>query len=55
MIPALKSVVAHYTNDSTWAIVRPPLTELTAAQAKTVIDGLKRLAFDMPGIRAMDS
>ena len=54
MIPALKSVVAHYTNDSTWAIVRPPLTELTAAQAKTVVDGLKRLAFDMPGIRAMD-
>ena len=28
----------------------PPLTELTAAQAKNVIDGLKRLGFDMPGI-----
>ena len=50
MIPALKAVVAHYTGDPDWAIVRPPLTELTAAQAKNVIDGLKKLDFDMPGI-----
>jgi hypothetical protein len=26
------------------------LIELTAAQAKSVIDGLRRLNFDMPGI-----
>jgi 4-hydroxy-tetrahydrodipicolinate synthase len=50
MIPALKAVVAHYSNDPQWATVRPPLTELTAAQAKNVIDGLKKLGFDMPGI-----
>lgn len=50
MIPALKAVVAHYTGDPAWAIVRPPLSELTAAQAKNVIDGLKKLDFDMPGI-----
>ena len=50
MIPALKAVVAHYTNEPEWATVRPPLTELTAAQAKNVIDGLKKLDFDMPGI-----
>ncbi len=50
MIPALKSVVAHYTNEPEWATVRPPLTELTAAQAKNVIDGLKKLDFDMPGL-----
>ena len=50
MIPALKAVVAHYTGDPDWAILRPPLTELTAAQAKNVIDGLKKLDFDMPGI-----
>lgn len=50
MIPSLKAVVAHYTNDPEWATVRPPLTELTAAQAKNVIDGLKKLNFDMPGI-----
>ena len=50
MIPALKAVVAHYANDPEWATVRPPLTELTAAQAKAVIDGLKKLNFDMPGL-----
>jgi 4-hydroxy-tetrahydrodipicolinate synthase len=50
MIPALKAVVAHYTNEPEWATVRPPLTELTAGQAKNVIDGLKKLDFDMPGI-----
>jgi 4-hydroxy-tetrahydrodipicolinate synthase len=50
MIPALKAVIAHYTNDPEWATVRPPLTELTAVQAKNVIDGLKKLDFDMPGI-----
>jgi 4-hydroxy-tetrahydrodipicolinate synthase len=50
MIPALKAVVAHYANDPQWATVRPPLTELTAAQAKAVIDGLKKLGFDMPGL-----
>jgi len=52
MIPALKAVVAHYSNDPQWATVRPPLTELTAAQAKGVIDGLKKLGFDMPGLGA---
>jgi 4-hydroxy-tetrahydrodipicolinate synthase len=50
MIPALKAVVAHYSKDPQWVTVRPPLTELTAAQAKNVIDGLRRLSFDMPGI-----
>jgi 4-hydroxy-tetrahydrodipicolinate synthase len=51
MIPALKQVVAHYTGDPLWATVRPPLVGLTAEQAKDVIDGLKPLGFDMPGIR----
>lgn len=51
MIPALKSVVAHYAKDAAWATVRPPLTELSEAQAKQVIDGLRALAFDMPGLR----
>ena len=52
MIPALKAVVAHFTKDPQWAAVRPPLTELTAAQSKAVIDGLRKLSFDMPGIAA---
>src|SRR4249920_1683075 len=50
MIPALKAVVAHYSKDPRWATVRPPLTELTAVQAKNVIDGLRKLGFDMPGL-----
>jgi 4-hydroxy-tetrahydrodipicolinate synthase len=50
MIPALKAVVAHFANDPERATVRPPLTELTAGQAKNVIDGLEKLDFDMPGL-----
>jgi len=50
MIPALKQVIARYANDPAWVTVRPPLTELTAAQAQQVIAGLKQLGFDMPGI-----
>jgi hypothetical protein len=30
--------------------VRPPLTELTAAQSQRVIEGLQQLGFNMPGI-----
>ncbi|MGH8641356.1 MAG: dihydrodipicolinate synthase family protein [Burkholderiales bacterium] len=50
MIPALKAVVAHYSKDPEWTAVRPPLTELSAVQMKNVIDGLRKLNFDMPGI-----
>jgi 4-hydroxy-tetrahydrodipicolinate synthase len=50
MIPALKAVVAHYSKDPEWTTVRPPLTELTAVQMKNVIDGLRKLNFDMPGL-----
>jgi len=50
MIPALKQVIAHYASDPAWSTVRPPLTELTAAQAKKVIDDLDTLGFKMPGL-----
>ena len=50
MIPALKQVIAHYADDPAWVTVRPPLTELTAAQAQQVIVGLKQLGFHMPGL-----
>jgi 4-hydroxy-tetrahydrodipicolinate synthase len=50
MIPALKAVIAHFAKDPEWATVRPPLVELTAPQAKTVVDGLLKLGFDMPGL-----
>jgi 4-hydroxy-tetrahydrodipicolinate synthase len=50
MIPALKAVVAHYANDPVWRTVRPPLVELTADQARKVIDTLDKLGFKMPGL-----
>src|SRR6476660_611485 len=34
MIAVLKQAIAIYANDPEWATVRPPLVELTAAQAK---------------------
>ena len=50
MIPALKQVIAHYSHDPAWVTVRPPLTELTVAQAHAVIAGLQQLGFTMPGL-----
>lgn len=50
MIPALKAVIAHWAKDPEWVTVRPPLVELTQTQQQTVIDGLKKLGFDMPGL-----
>ena len=50
MIPALKAVIAYYARDAEWSTVRPPLVELTATQAQTVVDGLLKLGFDMPGL-----
>jgi len=51
MIPALKEVVAHYADDPAWVTVRPPLVGLTQAQAASVIDGLTKLNFTMPGLK----
>lgn len=50
MIPSLKAVIAHYASDPEWRTVRPPLVELTADQAKKVVDTLAKLDFDMPGL-----
>jgi len=50
MIPALKAVVAHYSNDPSWATVRPPLVELTAEQKTSLIGELDRVGFTMPGV-----
>jgi len=50
MIPSLKAVVAHYAKDPEWRTVRPPLVELTADQARKVIETLEKLRFDMPGL-----
>ncbi len=51
MIPALKAIVAHYSDDADWATVRPPLVELTTVQRDTVISGLAKAGFAMPGIK----
>jgi 4-hydroxy-tetrahydrodipicolinate synthase len=50
MIPALKQVIAYYSDDAAWGAVRPPLTELSAVQVHSIIEGLKQLDFDMPGL-----
>jgi 4-hydroxy-tetrahydrodipicolinate synthase len=52
MIPALKAAVAHYGNDAPWATVRPPLVDLTPAQARALVAELDRKNFTMPGLRA---
>ena len=51
MIPALKRVIAHYSGDMGWNRLRPPLTELTAAEEKRLLSRLEELEFGMPGIR----
>jgi len=50
MIPALKQVVAHYAKDPDWVTVRPPLVQITQAQATKVIEDLEKLGFKMPGL-----
>ncbi len=51
LIAALKQAIAIYANDPEWARVRPPLVELTTAQAKLLAAELKRIGFAMNGIR----
>ena len=50
MIPALKSITAHFGNDPAWRTVRPPLIELTPEQDQQVITELKAAGFLMPGL-----
>jgi len=50
MIPALKSIVAHFGNDKEWRRVRPPLVELTQEQEAQLIPELKSAGFAMPGL-----
>lgn len=51
MIAALKQTIALFANDPEWARVRPPLVELTTAQAKLLAAELKAVGFAMTGIR----
>jgi len=45
MIPALKAIVARALADDEWAIVRPPLVELTAAQRESLAADLDSHGF----------
>ena len=51
MIPALKAIVAKFSDDPEWSTVRPPLVENTQAQLAGLFADLKALNFDMPGIK----
>ena len=51
MIPALKKLVAHYSDDHEWNRVRPPLVELDNIQQDSLISAVEKLGFDMPGIK----
>lgn len=53
MIPALKSIVAHFAQDPQWARVRPPLTQMDEVQAAGLLDQLAALEFSMPGLDAV--
>ena len=50
MIPALKHAIAHFSGDSVWITVRPPLVELSPQQSKQLIDDLVAAQFEMPGL-----
>lgn len=47
MIPALKAAIAHYSDDASWNIVRPPLVEMTGEQTKSLVDELQAARFTM--------
>ena len=51
---ALKTAIAHWGRDPDWVRLRPPLTELSPAQAGALIDSLEALGFSMPGLRTGD-
>lgn len=50
MIPALKATVAHFTGNSVWRQVRPPLMPLPETQQTSLFRELERRGFGMPGI-----
>ena len=50
LISAMKSAVAHYGKRPSWRTVRPPLTELTQQQERSLVDALDTIGFRMPGL-----
>jgi 4-hydroxy-tetrahydrodipicolinate synthase len=50
MIPALKAAIAHYSGDEAWAMVRPPLVELTDDHVDSLVSELDGAGFSMPRV-----
>jgi len=50
MIPALKSVVASYSNCPEWGNVRPPLVALDKSDSDILMSRLHGTGFSMPGL-----
>jgi 4-hydroxy-tetrahydrodipicolinate synthase len=50
MIPALKRAIAQHSGDPGWARVRPPLVELSDAQAAAMLEALAAAGHTMPGL-----
>jgi 4-hydroxy-tetrahydrodipicolinate synthase len=48
VIPALKATMAREMRDEVWRTVRPPLVELSAAQAEALAAELAQAEFSMP-------
>lgn len=50
MIPTLKAMVAHFSGDPSWRILRPPLEQLSAEQLNGLISVLEARNFTMPAM-----
>jgi len=50
MIAGMKTAVAHYSKDSEWLRVRPPLMQLSADQQAKLLSELQKMNFSMPGL-----
>jgi 4-hydroxy-tetrahydrodipicolinate synthase len=50
MLAALKQAIAHWSGDDGWRTLRPPLVELSPAQAAALVAELEAAGFAMPGL-----
>lgn len=50
MIAGMKTAVAHFSKDSEWLRVRPPLMQLSADQQAKLLSELQKINFTMPGL-----
>ncbi|HWK71899.1 dihydrodipicolinate synthase family protein [Pollutimonas sp. M17] len=53
MIPAMKSAIAWQAQDPAWAVLRPPLVELTADQTQALRQDLSAASFQIQNAQAL--